>query len=68
VIAHHYQGNLWMSGFAVYSFFLGSQVLWGAWQRDRAGMPVDFKAVTGISLLFFGFCALAIFEVLTHDR
>jgi hypothetical protein len=55
-------------GFALLSLFLLSQVLWGVWQRRKAGMPVDVKAVVGVGLGFLLFVALAMFEVLTHDR
>ena len=68
MIAHHYQGNMGWIGFGIFSLFLLSQILRGAWRKHKAGIPVDVRGVVGLSLCFLLFFALAIFQVLTHDR
>jgi hypothetical protein len=64
----HYQGNMWWIGSAIFSLFLISQILWGAWRRHKVGIPVHVAAVAGLSLWILLFFAMAIFQVLTHDK
>jgi hypothetical protein len=68
MIPQHYQGNMVWIGFGLFSLFMLSQVLWGAWRKHKVGMPVDVQAVVGMSLWFLLFFAFALFQVLTHDR
>jgi hypothetical protein len=66
MIAQHYQGNTWWIMCGLFSLFLISQILWGAWQRHKVGMPVDVAAVVGLSGCLLVFIAMAIYEVFTH--
>ncbi len=67
MIPQQYQGNMVWIGFGLFSLFMLSQVLWGAWRKRKVGMPVDVQSVVGFSLICLSFLALALFQVLTHD-
>jgi hypothetical protein len=67
MVPEQYQGNMVWIGFGLFSLFMLSQFLWGAWRKHKVGMPVDVHAVVGMSLLFLIFFALALFQVLNHD-
>jgi hypothetical protein len=66
MLSQHYQGNGWWVAGGLLSLFLLSQILLGFWRDRKVGMPVDGKAVAGLSLVFLLFVVLAIYQVLTH--
>jgi hypothetical protein len=68
MIAHHYQGNMWWIGVGLFSLFMLSQILLGAWRKRNVGMPVNVQAVVAVSLFCLLFLAFSVFQVLTHDR
>jgi hypothetical protein len=68
MIAQHYQGNMWWIGAGLFSLFMLSQILWGAWRKRKVGMPVDVQAIVGLGLICLIFLAFAILQVLTHEK
>jgi hypothetical protein len=66
MIAQSYQGNAWWIISGLFSLFMLSQFLWGAWQRYKVGIPVDVRAVAALCIFCLLFFTFAIFQVLTH--
>jgi hypothetical protein len=61
-----YQGNGWWIFFGLGSVFMLYRVLSEARSKRKARFPVDTRAVISACILLLGFCALALFQVLTH--
>jgi hypothetical protein len=36
MIPQHYQGNMWMIGFGLFSVFMASQILWATWRNTKS--------------------------------
>jgi hypothetical protein len=61
-----YQGNgIWIF-VGIFSIFLLFRVLLGARQKRKSGQPVDVRTVIAICLFFVVFCAVALFQLLSH--
>lgn len=67
MLPRHYQGNAWWIMFGIFSLFMMSHTLKSAWDKHKAGIPVDVSAVTGMCVFLLLFVAVAVFQVLTHQ-
>ena len=61
-----YQGNGWWVFVGVFSIVLLIRVLLGFRRKRNAGQPVDVRTVIAACIVFLGFCAVALFQLLTH--
>ncbi len=62
-----YQGNGWWAIVGFFSIILLFRVLLGFRRKRNAGQPVNVRTVIAACIVFLGFCAVAIFNVLSHQ-
>ena len=63
-----YQGDGVWASLAILSILVIFGSLLSARRRRNAGEPVDFRAVLARCTVFFVFCAIALFQLVTHHH
>jgi hypothetical protein len=66
ILDRPYQGDgIWVF-FVLFSIFVVVRILLGARRKRNAGQSVDVRTVIVACLFFLGFCALGLFQLLSH--
>jgi hypothetical protein len=66
VLSVPYQGNAWWALLGLISISLTFRVILQARRKRNAGLQVDVRSVIGESLFILSFCAVALYQLLTH--